>query len=108
MKALSIICVALILCACSSMIKRSLALQPGMSHQRVLAVMGTPTGRSFRGEDEAWQYQQIAGFGQCAYVTVWFHQSHVVGVTERRGPSIAGCGLGSHAVDWRTMPKKSR
>ncbi|MGB6485164.1 MAG: hypothetical protein WBE86_16925 [Candidatus Acidiferrales bacterium] len=99
---------ALVLCACSSMIRRSLTLQPGMSRQEVSRIMGIPAGRSFRGEDEAWQYQEIVGFGQCAYVTVWFLRSHVVGATERRGPSVAGCGLGSRAVDWEQMPNPSR
>jgi SmpA / OmlA family len=102
-----VIATAFMLCACSSMIRRSLTLQPGMSRHEVRSIMGTPAGRSFRADDEAWQYQQIAGFGQCAYVTVWFRRSHVVGVTERRGPSIAGCGLGSHAVDWAHMPTPS-
>lgn len=96
---------AVVLCACSSMVKKSIALQPGMSREQVTQVMGTPSGRSFRRTDEAWQYQQVAGFGQCAYVTVWFSQGAVVAVTDRRGPSVAGCGLGSQEVDWGQMPK---
>jgi len=94
-----------VLFGCSSMVKKSIALQPGMNHQQVVQVMGTPSGRSFRRTDEAWQYQQVAGFGQCAYITVWFSQGSVVAVTDRRGPSVAGCGLGSQQVDWGQMPK---
>lgn len=76
-----------------------------MSKSAALNVMGTPDNRSFRGDNEAWQYQQIAGFGQCSYITVWFHDSTVLGVTSQNGPSIAGCGLGSHEVDWGQVPK---
>jgi len=108
MRAIFLICAALVICGCSSMVKRSLAVQQGMSRERVLEVMGTPAGRSFRGDDEAWQYEQLAGFGQCAYVTIWFIRSHVVGITERRGASVAGCGLGSHEVEWSQMPTQSQ
>jgi len=99
------ILLTVILCSCSSMAKRSIALEPGMEKDQVMQVMGTPTARSFRKDDEAWQYQQVAGFGQCAYITVWFTRSVVVGVTNRRGPSVAGCGLGSREVDWGQIPK---
>jgi len=101
---LTAILVTVILCSCSSVAKRSIALEPGMGKDRVLQVMGVPAARSFRKDDEAWQYQQVAGFGQCAYITVWFTRSAVVGVTNRRGPSVAGCGLGSREVDWGHLP----
>lgn len=80
-------------------------LEPGMSKQQVVAILGEPADRSFRGNDEAWQYQELVGFGQCKYTTVWISKGKLVGVSSRRGSSVAGCGLGSRPVDWQEMPQ---
>jgi len=80
-------------------------LEPGMSKEEVRMLMGAPADKSFRGADEAWQYQEVAGFGQCKYTTVWIGDAKVVGVSSRRGKSVAGCGLGSHEVNWSEMPQ---
>jgi len=80
-------------------------LEPGMSRGEVRKLLGAPADRSFRGADEAWQYQEVAGFGQCKYTTVWIRDAKVVGVSTRRGKSVAGCGLGSHEVNWSEMPQ---
>jgi hypothetical protein len=80
-------------------------VEPGMSKEEIRKLMGAPANRSFRGNDEAWQYQQVAGFGQCEYITVWIRDAKVVGLSTRRGKSVAGCGLGSHEVDWSEMPR---
>lgn len=95
---------ALVLGACASTSKSVASLEPGMTKDQVLAVLGPPADRSFRGTDEAWQYQEIAGFGQCKYITVWISSGKLVGVSTRRGGSVAGCGLGSREVDWSQMP----
>lgn len=95
---------AFLLTSCASSGKKSIELEPGMSKEQVLSTMGAPNDRSFRGLDEAWQYQEIAGFGQCKYTTLWIRDGKLVGVTSRRGPSVAGCGLGSEEVDWAAMP----
>ena len=87
--------VALVSVACASTSKAVAKLEPGMPTQQVLAVLGAPADRSFRGSDEAWQYQEIAGFGQCKYTTVWISNGKLAGVSSRRGASAAGCGLGS-------------
>ena len=90
--------------ACASTGKAVAQLEPGMSKQRVLAILGKPADRSFRGTDEALQYQEIAGFGQCKYTTVWLRDGKLVGISTRRGGSVAGCGLGSEPVDWSQFP----
>src|SRR4051812_344525 len=97
----SLLLVALISIACASTVAK---LEPGMTTQQILVVLGSPADRSFRGSDEAWQYQEIAGFGQCKYTTVWISNGKLVGVSTRRGASAAGCGLGSREVDWSQMP----
>ena len=89
---------------CASTGKAVAKLEPGMTKQKILDVLGSPDDRSFRGTDEAWQYQEIAGFGQCKYTTVWISNGKLVGISTRRGGSVAGCGLGSQPVDWSQMP----
>jgi len=89
---------------CASTGKAVAELEPGMPKQQVLDILGPPADRSFRGTDEAWQYQEVAGFGQCKYTTVWIADGKLVGVSTRRGSSVAGCGLGSEEVDWSQMP----
>lgn len=97
--------VASLSAGCASTGKASAILEPGMTKEVVLEIMGPPNDRSFRGTDEAWQYQEIAGFGQCKYTTVWLSDGRLAGVSTRRGASVAGCGLGSEAVDWSQMPE---
>jgi hypothetical protein len=99
-----LIFIALIFIGCASTGKSVAQLEPGMTKQHVLEVLGPPADRSFRGTDEAWQYQEIAGIGQCKYTTVWISGGTLVGVSTRRGKSVAGCGLGSEPVDWSQMP----
>lgn len=96
---------AMILAGCASIGPKVNELKPGMSTQQVLSILGEPADRSFRGTDEAWQYSEIAGFGQCKYTTVWISNGKLVGVSTRRGGSVAGCGLGSRPVDWSQMPR---
>lgn len=107
MKQILIIVVLLTTCGCSSLAKKSILIEPGMSKTEVVNMMGAPEGRSFKDNSEALQYQEVAGFGQCAYVTIWLRDSKVVAVTTRNGPSVAGCGLGSREVDWGQMPRPS-
>lgn len=94
------------LAACASTTKRAKAnIDRGMTAQQVREIAGTPDMRSFKDSAEAWQYQDVVGYGQCEYLTVWFLDGVVRGMTTRRGGSIAGCGLGSTEVDWSQMPK---
>src|SRR2546428_1089333 len=82
-----------LLLGCASTGRSVAELEPDMTKQRVLAILGEPADRSFRGNDEAWQYQELVGFGQCKYTTVWISNGKLVGVSSRRGGSVAGCGL---------------
>jgi hypothetical protein len=96
------------LAACASTTQRGQAqLGPGMTTTQVHGLLGDPDGRSFRESNEAWQYHDVVGFGQCEYMTAWFTAGVLHAVTSHRGSSVAGCGLGSNAVDWGQMPKPS-
>ncbi|MGH8293413.1 MAG: outer membrane protein assembly factor BamE domain-containing protein [Gammaproteobacteria bacterium] len=99
-----ILTVILFEAGCASLSHHVEQLEPGMSKQQVLSIMGEPANRSFRGTNEAWQYQEVVGFGQCQYTTIWIRQNNLVGVSTRRGGSIAGCGLGSEPINWQEMP----
>lgn len=94
------------LAGCStSLTQAAYGIETGMSKNTVVQKMGLPDRRSMRGNDEALQYSEIVGFGQCGYIIVWLSESKVISVTNRSGPSVAGCGLGSKEVDWGQMPK---
>jgi hypothetical protein len=82
-------------------------LNAGMTIEQVRKTLGSPDDRSFRDNNEALQYHDIVGFGQCEYLTAWFTNGILHSVTTRRGSSVAGCGLGSQPVDWGQMPKPS-
>jgi hypothetical protein len=94
-------------CASAATDQAVATLKPGMTTQQILASLGPPADRSIRGKDEAWQYQKLAGFSQCKYTTVWITDGKLVGISTRRGSSVAGCGLGSRPVDWSQMPAAS-
>ena len=102
--AIPVMLAAMLCSGCASSGKAVAQLEPGMPKQKVLDILGPPADRSFRGTDEAWQYQEVAGFGQCKYTTVWIADGKLVGGSTRRGSSVAGCGLGSEEVDWSQMP----
>jgi hypothetical protein len=106
-KLLLVLFAAQIALGCASTGQAVAKLELGMTKQQVLDILGTPADRSFRGTDEAWQYQEIAGFGQCKYTTAWISDGKLIGVSSRRGESVAGCGLGSREVDWSEKPSGS-
>jgi len=106
MKILIFAIMSLAIVGCSTHLTRtSYSIDAGMSKQVVIDKMGMPDRRSMRGSDEALQYSEIVGFGQCGYIIVWLSEGKVTAVTSRSGPSVAGCGLGSKEVDWGQMPK---
>ncbi|MFA5985070.1 MAG: hypothetical protein WC782_13725 [Methylococcaceae bacterium] len=104
---LSLLVVLLInLAGCSTFLTRtSYSLEAGMPKQIVIGKMGLPERRSLRGNDEALEYSEIVGYGQCSYIIVWLSNGKVTAVTSRSGASVAGCGLGSKEIDWGQIPK---
>lgn len=98
---------SLLIFGCSNhLTKTSYTLENGMSKSEVIQKMGLPDRRSMRGDNEALQYSEVAGFGQCSYVVVWLSSGEVTAVTSRSGSSVAGCGLGSKEVDWGQIPSQ--
>lgn len=108
LRIIAVVVLCSVLAACASTTSRGMKqLEAGMTTERVRALLGDPDGRSFRRSDEAWQYHDVVGFGQCEYLTAWFSEDVLQAATTRRGDSIAGCGLGSRAVDWGQRPDSS-
>jgi hypothetical protein len=106
MKIFIFVVVSLVMVGCSTHLTRtSYSLEAGMPKQVVIEKMGMPDRRSMRGSEEALQYSEVVGLGQCSYITVWLSDGKVTAVTSRSGPSVAGCGLGSKEVDWGQVPK---
>lgn len=106
----AIVLAGMLLCinGCASTTSRGKKeLNPGMTTDVVRKLLGQPDDRSFREMNEAWQYYDVVGFGQCEYLTAWFTNGVLHAVTTRRRSSVAGCGLGSTPVDWGQMPKAS-
>ncbi|MDF4652444.1 hypothetical protein QQA20_25135 [Vibrio parahaemolyticus] len=107
MKKILMLGLSLLVFGCSNhLTKTSYALEKGMSKSEVIQKMGLPDRRSMRGDDEALQYSEVAGFGQCSYIVVWLSSGEVTAVTSRSGSSVAGCGLGSKEVDWGQVPSQ--
>lgn len=79
---LVIISVIALLSACGTLEKKAGLINYGDDKSKVLAIMGPPGDRQFRGKDEAWQYGQTgAGFGYHDFRIVWFYDGGVTGVT---------------------------
>jgi hypothetical protein len=99
----------IVLSGCGSTTTKAIDdVRPGLTATEVTNLLGDPTNRSFLETYEAWQYDDIVGFGQCEYITIWFDNEIVQSMTSRRGSSIAGCGLGSDPVNWDDMPKSKK
>ena len=97
------------LCGCGSTTTTATQdVRPGMTADQVSSLLGSPANRSFRKNYEAWQYDDIVGFGQCEYITIWFEDNIVQSMTSRRSGSVAGCGLGSDPIDWDMMPSSAQ
>ena len=83
----------------------SLAINYGDSKSKVLDVLGTPGDRSFKGADEAWQYCSMKWSSEETYLTVWFTNERVIGITSKDIDLVAGsCDLAYESVDWGQRP----
>lgn len=90
------------LTACSTTVKKAVLVNPSDSTQQVLALMGSPDDRQFRGKDEAWTYS-AARFGYAEYRVVWFYDSRVTGVTSYRQSGRTADG-GIRQINWESRP----
>jgi hypothetical protein len=77
-----VVFLGMFLCACGSLEKKTVLINPGDDKQKVLSIMGPPGDRQFRGKHEAWQYGKTgAGFGYHDFRIIWFYDGKVTGIT---------------------------
>lgn len=95
-----------IFCSCATALPRSVvSVERGTTKEQVIARLGHPQDRQFKGDIEAWQYCQT-GFVNDSFVIVWFAQSKVTGVNTYKD-SVADIGFcDSHfrTVRWEDAP----
>jgi hypothetical protein len=106
---LGILIIAVLLSACGSLEKKAVLINPGDTKEQVLAIMGPPGDRQFRGKDEAWQYGQTgAGFGYHDFRIVWFYDGKVTGLTSYKDHTPASSAA-SHfkPIRWEDAPDRT-
>ena len=86
-------------------LKSSAAVSPGMSSQEVIAIMGPPEDRQFRGSDEAWQYCST-GFESDTFVIVWIYSGVVNGLQTYKNRSTGLCSSFFRTVNWEAAPDR--
>lgn len=88
----------------SDLHSRSMNIAQGISKADVMALMGAPGDRSFRGKGEAWQYCST-GFASDDYITVWFYNGIVEGLTTySRAEAFGICTQTFSNIDWGQAP----
>lgn len=105
---LTVICALLCaaLSACGTLDKQAALVDQGDTKEQVIAKMGAPADRQFKGDQEAWQYCQTgAGFGYHDHRVIWFKAGKVTGLNSfkstRPGTS---CVAGIKPVNWEEAP----
>lgn len=103
------IMISAVLSACGSLEKRSALINPGDTKEKVLAVMGAPGDRQFRGRDEAWQYGQTgAGFGCHDFRVVWFYDGKVTGLNSYKDYTPASSAAAHFKpIRWENAPDRT-
>jgi hypothetical protein len=87
--------------------ERSMRIQHGTSAQDVLALLGPPGDRSFNGKAEAWQYCST-GWDVDQYITVWFYDDSVYGLSTYHSESRASCTSAFVPINWGGAPDDIR
>ena len=94
--------------AVSGLQEKSMQIRPGTTNDEVVALLGLPGDRTFRGKGEAWQYCST-GFSQDRYITVRFYEGVVEGLTTyNRSDAVGVCTQTFTSVDWGQAPDNLR
>ena len=88
----------------SDMQAKSMQIHPGSTKDEVMSILGMPGDRSFNSKGEAWQYCST-GFSHDKYMTVWFYEGIVHGLTSYTRTDVMGiCTQTFSSVDWGQAP----
>ena len=89
--------------------QRAMQIDPGMNKQEVIALMGPPEQRSFRGQAEALTFCGWTVFQGFLTYTIWFFEEAVVAMTDDMVHTGAGdCSQFLSPVDWGQAPPDVR
>lgn len=89
---------------------KAMLLEPGMSKQQVLGLLGAPAQRSFKGTAEAMTFCGMSPFVGSQFYTVWMSNGAVVGVTDYldRYNDMGNCANFAAPIDWGQVPADIR
>jgi hypothetical protein len=103
---LIIVCiVGLFSCGTSRLERAALYIEPGMTQNQVLSVMGTPGNRQFEGSNEAWQWCRT-GWEMTgdSYIVVWFYRGYVTGMNSYKNFQYGSCSAFYRTINWEERP----
>lgn len=101
-----IVAAAAALAACGTLEPKTNQLGPGDERAKVIAVMGQPGDRQFRGNVEVLQYCKTgAGYGYHDFRMVWLKDGRVTGITSYKGHRPgSSCTSSFKQIDWSQNP----
>jgi len=112
-----IVCMTLLMVGCGTypssnneeIKQKAMQIGSGMNKQEVIALMGSPEQRSFRGQAEALTFCGWTVFQGFLIYTVWFFEEAVVAMTDDYVHTGAGdCSQFLSPVDWGQAPPDVR
>lgn len=106
----AVVAFSLSACSTAGVIQRSafMQLQPGMSREQVISLLGEPGNRTFRERAEAIQYCRT-GISTDEYFTVWLVDGVVRSVSTQNAYVAEGsCGGRYPTMDWSSAPTEVR
>jgi len=99
-----IVMIAFFLSACANqLMKKSILLEPGMTKEELVANLGPPGNRQFKGNKEAWQYCETGGMVD-DYVVVWLVHGKVAGTQSYNNSRPGFCSSFFRTVNWEEAP----
>ncbi len=83
-----------------------MSVNPGMSREEVVSLLGQPGDRTFRGRGEALQYCRPGIFDE--YTTIWLVDGRVASLTRMEADTGIGSCFSYPAIDWGQAPPDVR
>jgi hypothetical protein len=86
--------------------KTSFYIDPGMTKEQVLKLMGMPGNRQFKEDNEAWQWCQTDYWGTQgdSYIIIWFYKGYVTGMNSYKNLKHGDCTAFFQTLNWEDKP----
>jgi hypothetical protein len=96
-----------LLAGCATVSPAFNEINAGNSRSEVIAKVGQPENRQFRGKNEAFQYCTTGtSFGVSTYNIIWFFDGKVTGVNSYSLQRASSCSGHFKMIDWEDAPDK--